>query len=269
MTFPIKALVVVGRVAAMVYGGLILLGLLAANRLMFQPPSASYDGKLAGLQMVPAEDGTQLAVVYLPNPKARHTVFYFHGTAEDIGHNLPLLRELQARGMAVLAFDYRGYGRSGGKPTEDNIYADTRAVLAWAKTQFGLTSEQIIIVGRSVGTGPAVELAANSPVAGLVLISPLASAFRVLTRVKILPFDRFDNLAKAKRVKCPTLIFHGTRDEVIPFADGLKLFAAITAPKTPVWIEGAGHNDIFERAGERILGEMGNFEKALPNLGAR
>jgi len=101
-------------------------------------------------------------------------------------------------------------------------------------------------------------------VAGLVLVSPFTSAFRVVTKVKVLPFDRFDNLAKIGRVRCPVLIFHGTADDVIPFAHGQTLFAAANEPKRAVWIKGAKHNDIFEIAGERILREIGAFEKTLP-----
>ncbi len=213
---------------------------------------------------MPAADGTPLAAVHLPNAAARHTIFYFHGNAEDLGDNLPLLREFYAAGFAVLAFDYRGYGRSGGKASEANVYADTRAVFAYAREKLGITPERMIVVGRSVGSGPAVELAAHEPVAGLVLISPFMSAFRVLTRVKILPFDRFDNLAKIGRVRAPILIFQGTADEVIPFAHGQSLFAAAPEPKRASWIEGVGHNDIFERAGEKILREIVAWEASLP-----
>jgi len=184
--------------------------------------------------------------------------------AEDLGDVAPLLEALHDTGFAVLAFDYRGYGRSGGQASEKNVYADTRAVLAFAQARFGLKPDRIIVVGRSVGSGPAVELAARERVAGLTLISPFTSAFRVLTRVKLLPFDRFDNLSKIGRVRAPILIFHGTRDEVIPFAHGQKLFAAAPEPKRAVWVEGAGHNDVFEVAGARILDELKTFGQNLP-----
>jgi pimeloyl-ACP methyl ester carboxylesterase len=262
----------VGRVLAMlavVYCGVALFGCVVADRLIFQPQPVSYRADLPGLHMVTAEDDTPLAVLHLPNAVARHTLFYLHGNAEDLGHCLPLLRSLHAAGFAVLAFDYRGYGRSGGRPTEKNVFADTRAVLAFAQAKLGLAPGQVIAVGRSVGSGPAVELATKAPLGGLVLISPMASAFRVMTRVKVLPFDQFDNLAKAGRVRCPTLIFHGTADEVIAFVHGQNLFAALPEPKRPVWIDGAGHNDIFHVAGDTILREIVAFEKALPAPRAR
>ncbi len=251
------------RIAALVYCGAALFGCVAADKLIFQPQPSSYT-QLPGLHLMAAADGTQLAVMHLPNAAARHTLFYFHGNAEDIGDCLALFGELQSAGFAVLAFDYRGYGRSEGRPTEKNVYADTLAVLAFAQSKLGLSPERIIAVGRSVGSGPAVELATTSPVAGLVLISPLSSAFRVMTRVKLLPFDRFDNLAKAGRVRCPALVFHGVADEVIAVTHGQNLYAALPEPKRHVWIAGAGHNDIFQRAGGQILREIGAFADGLP-----
>lgn len=264
-----KALGPVVRVVAMVYCGVALFGCVAADKLIFQPQPSSYGAQLPGLHLVAAADGTQLAVMHLPNAAARHTLFCFHGNAEDLGDVWPLLQQWQEAGFAVLAFDYRGYGRSAGRPTEKNVYADTQAVLAFAQTKLGLAPEQIVAVGRSVGSGPAVELATTSPVAGLVLISPLASAFRVMTHVKVLPFDQFDNLAKAGRVRCPALVFHGTADEVIAFTHGENLYAALPEPKRHVWVDGAGHNNIFQRAGGQILREIRAFAAGLPAPRAR
>lgn len=253
----------------MVYCGVALIGCVAADRLIFQPQAVSYRADLPGLHTVTAADGTLLAVLHLPNAGARHTLFYFHGNAEDLGHCLPLLRQLHAAGVAVLAFDYRGYGRSAGRATEKNVYADTQAVLAFVQTTLGVAPEQMMAVGRSVGSGPAVELAAKSPLGGLVMISPMASAFRVITRVKVLHFDQFDNLAKAGVVRCPILVFQGVADEVIAFVHGQNLFAALPEPKRHVWIEGAGHNDIFHVAGNSILREIVAFERNLPAVRAR
>ncbi len=257
------------QLAVMLYAGLALLGGMAASKLIFQPRPVSYGEDLPGLRRVSAADGTQLAALHLPNPAARHTLFYFHGNAEDLGDSLPLLRQFQTAGFAVLTFDYRGYGLSAGRAAENNVYADTQTMLVFAQRQLGVKPEEMIVVGRSVGSGPAVELAANSRVAGLVLISPFTSAFRVMTRVKLLPFDHFDNVAKVGRVSCPTLIFHGMADQVIPFAHGEKLFAAMAEPKRHVWIPEVGHNDIFAVAGDQIRREIVSFGKRLAGEPAR
>lgn len=252
------------QVFGLLYLILAMFGCMTAERMIFQPQPSSYSKELPGLKIIKAVDGTSLAVLHLPNPAAQHTLFYFHGNAEDLGDVAPFLAKLHDAGFAVLAFDYRGYGQSGGRASEKNAYADTQAVLAHARTEFGLLPGRCIAVGRSVGTGPAVHLAANEPVAGLVLISPFKSALRVVTNVKLLPFDRFDNLAKIGRVRCPSLVFHGTADEVIPFEHGKAVFAAASEPKHSVWLGGAHHNDIFQIAGKKIVTEIGAFAKTLP-----
>jgi fermentation-respiration switch protein FrsA (DUF1100 family) len=253
----------IGRFLLLLYFGLALTGWFVADHLIFQPQRPTY-GKLPGLLNFNADDGTPLAGLCLPNPAARHTLVYLHGNAEDMGNCMPVLQAIHDIGFAVLAFDYRGYGLSAGHATEANVYADTHAFMAYARARLGVSASQCVIVGRSLGGGPAVELAASAPVAGLVLISAFSSAFRVSIPVKVLPFDRFDNLARIDAVKCPVLFIQGTADEVVPFAHGQALLAAATAPKRAVWIEGAGHNDIFDRAGDRILRELVAFETSLP-----
>ncbi|HEX2855573.1 MAG TPA: alpha/beta hydrolase [Opitutaceae bacterium] len=241
-----------------------MFGCVTADRLIFQPQAPSYSKELPGLKIIPAVDGTSLAVLHLPNASAPHTLFYFHGNAEDLGDVAPLLAAFHASGFAVLAFDYRGYGQSGGRASEKNVYADTQAVLAYARPELGVSPARCVVVGRSVGTGPAVHLAANEPVAGLVLVSPFKSAFRVVTGVRLLPFDRFNNLGQIGRVRCPVLVVHGTADEVIPFEHGEAVFAAASEPKRSVWLEGVHHNDIFQIAGRKIAGEIATFTQGLP-----
>lgn len=251
-------------IVLLAYAGLALFGCAGSDRLIFQPRPVSYGADLPGLQSIVAPDGVQLALLHLPHPAAQNTIFYFHGNAEDLGDIAPTLRRLHADGFAVLAFDYRGYGRSGGRPSEQAVYADARTVLAFARDHLGIESKRCILLGRSVGSGPAVELAAHTDVAGLVLVSPFMSAFRVMTRVKLLPFDRFDNLAMIRNVHCPVLIFHGKADRVVPFAHGEKLFAAAAEPKRHVWFDRVGHNDIYEVAGEEIVREITAFAQTLP-----
>jgi abhydrolase domain-containing protein 17 len=108
-----------------------------------------------------------------------------------------------------------------------------------------------VILGRSVGSGPAVRIAASRPVAALILQSPFLSAFRVLTRIPILPFDKFPNYKEIGRVRCPVLIIHGTSDSVIPIWHGQKLFALANQPKQFLAVQGADHNDLDIVAGAR------------------
>lgn len=213
---------------------------------------------------IPTPDGGSVAAVYLPNPAAKHTLWFFHGNAEDLGALEPFLREMHARGYAVFAYDYPGYGVSTGRPNEEAIYAANAAAARYLQDTLKVPLSRVILVGRSLGGGPATDLAAREPVAGLVLQSAFMSVYRVMTRVRLLPFDQFENLRKLPRVKCPVLVVHGTADEVIPFKHGEKLHAAAPGKKSHLWIEGAQHNDFVAIAGERYWNALRDFAASLP-----
>jgi fermentation-respiration switch protein FrsA (DUF1100 family) len=182
--------------------------------------------------------------VYLPNPTARFTLLVSHGNAEDLGDIRDWLDDMRQAGFSVLAYDYQGYGTSKGKPTEQAAYDDESAAYDFLALKLATPPDQIIIFGRSVGTGPAVQLATRRPAAGLVLQSPFLSAFRVLTRAPILPFDRFPNYKRIVHVHCPVLIMHGTSDSVIGIWHGRRLFELANQPKEFVAVPGADHNDV-------------------------
>lgn len=195
-------------------------------------------------------DGTKINALYLPNPKARYTLWYFHGNAEDLGDCEARLREFHAQGFAVFAYDYPGYGLSDGAPSESGIYAANAAALQHLTGKLGVPANRLVLYGRSLGGGPAVDLASKERVAGLILESTFTSVFRVMTRWPLLPGDQFKNARKIPRVACPILIMHGTDDRVIPFHHGKKLFDLARGPKRNLWVQWAGHNDLREMAGE-------------------
>lgn len=235
-----------------VYVTFALAAWLLAERAIFQPPTASYG--LDGLPVVsvPVNDTDSVAVLHLPNPGARYTILYSHGNAEDLGHLAPLLVELTRAGFVVIAYDYRGYGASTRvRPTARRAIEDAEAVFDHAVRQLGVDPGHIVLYGRSVGSGPALEVAAQHPVAGVILESAFTSTYRVVTRVPVLPFDRFPNIARIRHVHRPVLIIHGTRDRIIPLAHGRRLFAAAPGPKQALWVDGAGHNDVAYVAGRR------------------
>jgi fermentation-respiration switch protein FrsA (DUF1100 family) len=213
-----------------------------SNSILFQPHRSSYHDNPAILK-IPSSNGNKISAIYLPNSSARFTLLVSHGNAEDLGDIRDWLDDLQRAGFSVFAYDYQGYGTSEGKPSENAAYADESAAYDFLAIQLGTPTDKIIIFGRSVGTGPAVQLAARRPAAGLVLQSPFLSAFRVLTRIPLLPFDRFPNYKRIQHVHCPVLIMHGTADSVIGLWHGQKLFHLANEPKEFVAIEGADHND--------------------------
>jgi fermentation-respiration switch protein FrsA (DUF1100 family) len=230
------------------YGVLLVIALFFSNRLIFQPQPAGYRDNPSIIKLK-SSDGARISATYMENPAARLTILFSHGNAEDIGDIAPLLEQIRDAGFSVLAYDYQGYGTSQGRPSEQHAYDDEDAAYSYLTETLHVQPNNIMVFGRSVGTGPATYLASRRPVAGLILQSPFMSAFRVMTRVSVLPFDRFNNLQRIKAVHCPVLVIHGTQDTVINIYHGKKLFEAANEPKRFLWVEEANHNDVEVVAG--------------------
>ncbi len=236
---------------------------LAGDHLLFQPRPTSYVESLPGFFRIPTPDGASIAAVQLTNPRARFTILYFHGNAEDIGDLEPQFLALRDRGFSVVGLDYRGYGLSTGEPSEANAYADAATAFRYVTQDLGVRADRIILYGRSLGSGPTIDLATREPVAGLVVQSGFVSAFRTVTGIKLLPWDRFENLDQMPRVRCPVLVMHGDQDHTVPFSHGRSLFAAAPEPKQALWIEGARHNNLVDVAGERYWKALETFADSL------
>lgn len=258
MMFFVVMLTVVG------YIGLIIMALFS-DRIIFQPHASSYrDSEFASaepaIQHVRIASGNaSISAVYLPNPSAKHTLLYSHGNGEDIGDDLPILAEFRHSGFAVFAYDYRGYGTSTGSPSENGVYEDVQAAYDYLIHTFGVQPRRIISFGHSLGAAAAIELAATRPVGGLIADAPFLSAFRVPTRVQLLPWDKFNNASRIRRVRCPVLVIHGRSDQAIPWSHGEHLYELANQPKHCVWLEGAGHNDALVVAGKRYLQAITDF----------
>ncbi|MHC4105560.1 MAG: alpha/beta hydrolase [Planctomycetota bacterium] len=223
---------------------------LFADRMIFLGRDSGY-GEGEAIVKIEARDGTQLAAVYLEEPNSEFTILFSHGNAEDIGDLRDFFELFVDKGYSVLGYDYRGYGRSEGRAAEKNVYEDVESVYEYLVRDLNTPPEEIIAVGRSVGAGVALQLACEKELGGLILESAFVTAFRVITRIPLAPFDKFRNIDKIKRVGCPVLVIHGKDDRVIPFWHGEKLFKEAIEPKLKFWVDGAGHNDLFWVAGER------------------
>lgn len=221
-----------------------------SERLIFIPPPSSYAMTPELLTLKTTKD-VKITALYLPNPKAKYTILYSHGNAEDLGDSRFLLEQFRQRGFAVFSYDYPGYGMSQGKPSELGTYQAIDAAYDYLTQQLKIPPDQIIAYGRSVGGGPSVDLASRQPLGGLILESTFLSTFRVKIDLPLYPFDKFANLRKISAVKVPVLVIHGTVDQVIPFSHGQRLFEAIKTPKLSFWVEGADHNDVSQVAGDR------------------
>jgi fermentation-respiration switch protein FrsA (DUF1100 family) len=213
-----------------------------------------------------AEDGVRIHGWLLPAPDAQRTVLFAHGNAGNISHRLDRAREMRSRlGAEVFLFDYRGYGLSEGSPDEAGTYADARAAHRYLTEARGLSPERLVLFGESLGSAVVLDLALSCGAGALVLESAFTS-IADMARV-VLPFlplrpllrTRYDNLAKIGGLKVPLLVLHGDRDEVVPFAQGRRLFEAAPEPKRFFAIPGAGHNDTYLRGGEAYWEVLGEF----------
>jgi len=244
--------------AAFIYSSLAAFAYVGTDRILYQPHPASYPAG-GDLVMLDAGAGVRIAARYVESPGARYTILLSHGNAEDLGDLGPIVERLRGLGANVLAYDYEGYGRSDGAPSEARLYADIDAAYRYLTVERGVRPEDVIAYGRSLGGGPSVDLASRQPIGGLVLESAFTSVFRVVTRIPIFPGDRFANGSKMERVRCPVLVMHERRDPVIPFRHGEALFAAARGPKVRLWVDAEGHADVALVAG-------GEYDSALREL---
>lgn len=235
-----------------------------ADRILFVPPASSYEASMSGLELLETPEKESIAFLYIPPAQGKKTLLFSHGNAEDMGQYLSWFRQLRAKGLGIAAYDYPGYGQSTGNPTEASC---ERAISeAWKRLmEKGVKPEDTIIMGRSVGSGPSVWLAGREPsAAGMILLSPFKSAFTTVTHIPILPGDRFPNHKRIKNIHLPLLVIHGTEDRVIKASHGKALVeASPSTRKTYHPIEGAGHNDVFQLAGDEVVELIVGFVEEL------
>ncbi|KAF3485771.1 hypothetical protein F2Q69_00055955 [Brassica cretica] len=191
--------------------------------------------------------GNHVVAAYIKNPKASLTLLYSHGNAADLGQMFELFSELSLHlRVNLIGYDYSGYGRSSGKPSEQNTYHDIEAVYRCLEEQYGVKEQDVILYGQSVGSGPTLELASRLPnLRAVVLHSAIASGLRVMYPVKrTYWFDIYKNIDKISLVKCPVLVVHGTSDDVVNWSHGKQLFDLCKEKYEPLWIKGGNHCDL-------------------------
>ncbi|TMK24372.1 MAG: alpha/beta hydrolase, partial [Alphaproteobacteria bacterium] len=202
-------------------------------------------------------DGERLDGWWRPPPATeRGVVLFLHGTPGTVPDQVWRLDQLKHSGLGILAIDWRGYGGSTGNPTELGLRADARAGFDFIRA--AAPQSKIAVFGESLGTGPAVALARDRPVAGVLLNAPYASVRR-LFELRGLPIpyrwlmkDPFDSEALIGGVTAPLLILHGTDDPAIPVGEAHRLYDAAHEPKMIFIADGAGHLDAWEGGGERL-----------------
>lgn len=236
-----------------------------ADAKIFLPQPSTYQDTKDIIKLT-TPDKIQLSAVYRLNPAANYTILYTHGNAEDLGDIEPVLQKLQSLDFNVFAYDYRGYGTSQGTPSERNAYRDIDTVYNYLTQKLHVPSQRIIAYGRSVGSGSVVDLASRKPLAGLVLESAFTTAFRVIVPFPILPFDKFPNFNKIKKVNCPVMVMHGKADDTIPFSHGQQLFGAVKSAKLSLWVDEAGHNNFMWVAGKQYGETLRDFVQLVQSF---
>lgn len=181
--------------------------------------------------------------------KSNGCSYFWQGNGEDLGITASYILELSnALKTSALCYDYSGYGLSSGKPSENNCYMDIKAAYNYLISERRVAPTRIVLFGRSLGSGPTVELASQlgSQLGGVVLIAALTSCVRVVfnSMVTTMKFDMFANIDKIERVGVPVFCVHGMDDEVVPFLHGVELSKRAKFPLRPLWIRGAGHNNL-------------------------
>lgn len=193
------------------------------------------------------------------------TVLFSHGNAGNISDRLDRVLRLRELGADFLLYDYRGYGRSTGSPDEEGTYRDGRAAYDYLVRTRGVDPGHLVLMGESLGCAISIQLAIERKAAGLVIEAPFASIAHMANAIyPFLPLGsfirtRYENVKKIPRLKMPLLVVQGTRDEVIPVAQGRLVFDAAPQPKQYLAIEGAHHNDVYVIGGDAYRKALSEF----------
>lgn len=264
-----------------VYGALLLLLFLFQPRLLFlpgvpgrsltsTPTDSGLDFESVTLETV---DGETLYGWWIPHQRARAVVLFHHGNAGNISHRLESLRIFHDLGLSVLIYDYRGYGRSTGKPSESGLARDAEGAWNWLVEERGIAPESIVLFGRSMGAAVAARLARDVGAAGLIVESAFTSVpdigaelywwlpVRWLSRLQ---FATADYVADARM---PVLVIHSSEDEIIAFEHARRIHEAAPEPKTLLEIHG-DHNTGFLISGERYRNGLDAFLDRHLDLGS-
>ena len=253
--------------------GLLLLVRWLEPRLAFFPSAgetttpADYGVPYAPSTITTA-DGERLHAWLLKPTASRALVVYFHGNGGNLSIWAPILSDLARHGFDVLAFDYRGYGVSTGRPTESGVYRDADAILDHLSTALP-TARPIVYWGRSLGTAVAAYAASRRPPDGIILEAGFPEARSVvrssplLALLSVFSSYRFATAEWLDRVPSPALVLHGEADQVIPFALGQALFSRLNGEKTFVAIPGGDHNDVRPANEQRYWNAVDIFIRGI------
>jgi len=226
-------------------------------------------GRVSGLPLedvwFSAADGTSLFGWYVESSASPAVLLWCHGNAGNIINRLDNLAELYRLGISVFLFDYRGYGRSRGGPSEGGLYQDALGAYAYLLGTRRTRPDRIVLFGRSLGAAVAGEVASQRVAAGLILesafpsVEALARAHYFGLPVHWLLGARFNLADRLKQISMPTLFVHGDRDTIVPIHLGRQAFEAAREPKSFYLVPGADHNDVYLVGGKPYFQRLKRF----------
>lgn len=241
------------------------------ERLTFPAPRAAFPAVSLGEHIeLTTRDGTRLAGWFLAaeggDGRQKPALLWFYGNGENIAAIWPIIRDFRPKHAALLVVDYPGYGASDGKASEAGMYEAADLAYDALIRRPDIDRKRVYVYGRSLGSAAATHVASTHEVAGLILESPFTSAKGMAARhyrfvPRALVRMSLDNLGRMPGIHCPTLIFHGTSDLLVPMKMGQEVAAAAGGPVEFVMIEGSGHNDTYDLGGKSYRDKLAAFVK--------
>jgi len=218
---------------------------------------------------ITTSDGEQLHGWYVPATRSRGVVLFFHGNAGNISHRLDSIEIFHQLGLDTLIIDYRGYGQSSGKPTEQGTYLDAQAAWNYLVDERGVAANRIIIFGRSLGGAIGAWLGTQHTPAAVIIESSFTSGVDMARRLypflpaRLITRLRYPVAEYASRLQCPVLVVHSRDDEIIPFAMGQSIYAAVTQRKAFLELRGDHNGGIFISRNDYLPGLDGFINSVL------
>jgi uncharacterized protein len=255
-----------------IYVGLGVILYCAQRSMMYFPETIHTPPAQAGLPeaeeiTLTASDGVHIVGWHVAPRDGKPVILYFHGNGGALHYRVERFHHLIKEGLGLVAIEYRGYGGSEGSPSEAGLIADAEAAYAFAAGRY--PPEQLVVWGESLGTGLAVDLAANKPVGRVILEAPFTSAAAVAARqywfmpVRLLMKDQFRSDERIESVTAPVLILHGLNDRVVPYAMGERMFDLVKSNKHIVRFLDGGHEDLDRHGALHAVGRFlaGDLDK--------
>jgi hypothetical protein len=244
---------------------------LESRSLFFPSKRIEHTPATAGLEFTDTffktKDNKTINGWFIPAKDSEFTILFFHGNGGNISHRLDKIKILNNIGLNVFIIDYRGYGKSQGKPSEKGVYLDASAAYDYLVKILGVGPDSIIVYGESLGGAVAIELCTKVTAKGLIIEETFTS-IRDMAKI-IYPYfpsvfvaDRFNSLTRAGKISIPKLFIHSRNDDIVPFSLGEKLYKKAREPKHLVVISG-GHNNAFLESEQDYTGYVKNFVKTL------